>query len=71
MIAITKKRTISTLIGLEDAGELSSYSLHNANPLCPWEPIKSDDQNTLLEQHESTLLLVKMHKEQHTDMPYD
>lgn len=34
-IAITKKRTISTLIGLENADELSSYSLRNANISIP------------------------------------
>ncbi|EJF80540.1 ribosomal protein S5-alanine N-acetyltransferase [Bartonella doshiae] len=44
---IKTKRTISTLISLEDAGELSSYYLRNENYLRPFEPVKSDDYNTL------------------------
>ncbi|WP_208433566.1 ribosomal protein S5-alanine N-acetyltransferase [Bartonella taylorii] len=44
---IKTKRTISRLISLEDAGELSSYYLRNANYLRPFEPVKSDDYNTL------------------------
>ncbi len=46
-MGITTKRTISTLICLEDAAELSSYYLRNANYLRPFEPIKSDDYNAL------------------------
>ncbi|EJF89712.1 hypothetical protein ME1_00482 [Bartonella vinsonii subsp. arupensis OK-94-513] len=44
---IKTKRTISTLISVEDAEELSSYSLRNADFLRPLEPVKSDDYNTL------------------------
>ncbi len=47
MIAIKTKRTISTLIGLEDAAELSSYSLRNANHLRPFEPVRSDGYHSL------------------------
>ncbi|WP_375609423.1 MULTISPECIES: ribosomal protein S5-alanine N-acetyltransferase [unclassified Bartonella] len=46
-MSIKTKRTISTLIGLKDAAELSSYSLRNAIHLHPWEPIRSDDYYTL------------------------
>ncbi|MBB5074197.1 ribosomal-protein-alanine N-acetyltransferase [Bartonella callosciuri] len=46
-MAIRTKRTIFTLVGLEDANELSSYYLRNANHLHPWEPVQSDDYNTL------------------------
>lgn len=44
---ITTKRTISTLIGPEDAAELSCYYLRNENHLRPFEPIRSADYNTL------------------------
>lgn len=46
-MAITIKCTISTLIGLEDASELSSYYLRNEKQLRPFEPVKSNDYNTL------------------------
>ncbi|MGF7157193.1 ribosomal protein S5-alanine N-acetyltransferase [Bartonella heixiaziensis] len=46
-MAIETKRTISTLINLEDAGELSSYYRRNANFHQPFEPVKSDDYHTL------------------------
>lgn len=46
-MTITTKRTISTLIGLEDAAELSSYYLRNENHLRPFEPIRSADYNSL------------------------
>ncbi len=46
MMAIKTKQTISTLIGLEDAAELSSYYLRNANHLHPFEPVRSDDYHT-------------------------
>ncbi len=41
-MAIKTQRTISTLIGLEDAAELSSYYLRNTNHLRPFEPLRSD-----------------------------
>ncbi len=46
-MAITTKRTISTLIGPEDAAELSCYYLRNENHLRPFEPVRSADYNTL------------------------
>ncbi|GAA4657498.1 ribosomal protein S5-alanine N-acetyltransferase [Bartonella pachyuromydis] len=46
-MAITTKRTISTLIGPEDAAKLSSYYLRNENHLRPFEPVRSADYNTL------------------------
>ncbi|UTO29436.1 ribosomal protein S5-alanine N-acetyltransferase [Bartonella harrusi] len=46
-MAITTKRTISTLINGKDAGELSSYYLRNADFLRPFEPLKSDDYHSL------------------------
>ncbi|EJF82811.1 hypothetical protein MCU_01312 [Bartonella elizabethae Re6043vi] len=46
MTAIKTKRTISTLIGLEDAAELSAYYLRNANHLRPFEPLRTDDYHT-------------------------
>ncbi|WP_019219427.1 ribosomal protein S5-alanine N-acetyltransferase [Bartonella florencae] len=46
-MTITTKRTISTLIRLEDAAELSSYHLRNENHLRPFEPVRSDDYHTL------------------------
>ncbi|PIT70346.1 ribosomal protein S5-alanine N-acetyltransferase [Bartonella tribocorum] len=47
MVIIKTKRTISTLIGLEDAVELHSYFLRNANHLRRWEPSRSDDYHSL------------------------
>ncbi|WP_142415999.1 ribosomal protein S5-alanine N-acetyltransferase [Bartonella massiliensis] len=47
MRTIKTKRTISTLIGLEDAVELSAYYLRNANHLRSFEPLRSDDYHTL------------------------
>ncbi|CDO49760.1 ribosomal-protein-alanine acetyltransferase [Bartonella tribocorum] len=46
-MAINTKRTNSTLIGLEDAVELSSYFSRNANHLRLWEPLRSDDYHSL------------------------
>ncbi|EJF79885.1 ribosomal-protein-S5-alanine N-acetyltransferase [Candidatus Bartonella washoeensis] len=46
-MAIQTKRTISTLIRLEDASELASYYLRNANFHQPFEPEKSDDYHIL------------------------
>ncbi len=46
-MAIKTKRTISTLIGVKDAAELSAYYLRNANHLYPWEPLRSDDDHSL------------------------
>ncbi|WP_406604075.1 ribosomal protein S5-alanine N-acetyltransferase [Bartonella gliris] len=46
-MAIKTKRTISTLISLADADELSSYYQRNANFLRPFEPARSDDYHTL------------------------
>ncbi|WP_273720641.1 ribosomal protein S5-alanine N-acetyltransferase [Bartonella sp. ML71XJBT] len=46
-MAITTKRTISTLIGPEDAAKLSCYYLRNENHLRPFEPVRSADYNTL------------------------
>ncbi|WP_212112720.1 ribosomal protein S5-alanine N-acetyltransferase [Bartonella queenslandensis] len=47
MVVIKTKRTISTLIGLEDVVELSSYFLRNVNYLRPFEPSRSDDYHSL------------------------
>ncbi|WP_019221126.1 ribosomal protein S5-alanine N-acetyltransferase [Bartonella senegalensis] len=46
-MSLKTKRTISKLIDLEDAGELSCYFLRNADYLHPWEPLKPNDYNTL------------------------
>ncbi|WP_144751419.1 ribosomal protein S5-alanine N-acetyltransferase [Bartonella saheliensis] len=46
-MTITTKRTLSTLISLEDAEELSSYYLRNENHLRPFEPVKPTDYHTL------------------------
>ncbi|EJF78479.1 hypothetical protein MCO_00663 [Bartonella sp. DB5-6] len=46
-MGIKTKRTISTLISLEDASEVSSYYLRNANYLHPFEPERPDNYHTL------------------------
>ncbi len=47
MMAIKTKRTISTLISLEDSVELSSYYLRNANHLRSFELLRSDGYHSL------------------------
>ncbi len=47
MMAIKTKHTISTLISLEDAAELSSYSLRNSNHLRSFELLRSDGYYSL------------------------
>ncbi|WP_175868581.1 GNAT family N-acetyltransferase [Bartonella gabonensis] len=46
-MAIKTKRTIFTLIGLEDVASLSSYYLRNADHLRPFEPVRSADYHVL------------------------
>ncbi len=72
MMDIKTKRTISTLIGLEDAAELSAYYLRNANHLRPFEPLRSDDYHTLTawRARAPMHLLMKAHKGKPIDISY-